>query len=114
MALTQTQIIQGPVTPGGTTLALTGADIAAGSVGSTQLAANAVTKAKMAVYMSNGKTGTGSSQNIAHGLGTTPSFVVAILTGSTTSQAVAYGTHTSTNVVVTVTSGATFDVIAFA
>lgn len=124
MSLTQTQLIQGPVTPGGVTLALAETDIAAGAVGTTELAssavtnakiaAGAVTKAKMAFFGNHGNTGTGSSQNIAHGLGVTPTFVTVIFTGTTSSQTVTYGTHTSTNVVVTVTSAATFDVIAIA
>ena len=122
MALTQTQLIQGPVTPGGVTLALSSSDLAAGSVGTSQLAsgavataniaAGAVTKAKMALFISTVQTGTGSNQNIAHGLGVTPSNVFVSFTGTTSAQAVTEGTHTSTNVVVSVTSGATFKVLA--
>jgi hypothetical protein len=112
MALTQTELIQGPVTPGGVALSLSSTDLAAGSVGTTQLAASAVTKAKMQLFISTVQTGTGSAQNIAHGLGVVPTNVFVSFTGSTSSQAVTEGTHTTTNVVVTVTSGATFKVFA--
>ena len=87
-------------------------DIGAGAVGTTQLAAGAVTRAKMALFISTVQTGTGSSQSIAHGLGVTPTNVFVTFTGTTAAQAVTEGTHTSTNVVVTVTSGATFKVLA--
>jgi hypothetical protein len=90
------------------------ADIPAGTVGTSQLAASAVTKAKMALFVSTVQTGTGSSQNLAHGLGVIPSAVVVTFTGSTASQAITEGSHTSTNVVVTVTSAATFKVTAYA
>lgn len=114
MPLSPTQLMQGPATPGGVTLSLASADIGAGAVATSNIAASAVTKAKMALFGNHANTGTGSPQNIAHGLGVVPSFVTVIFTGSTASQAVTYGTHTSTNVVVTVTSGAAFDVIAIA
>jgi hypothetical protein len=103
MPLTQTQIIQGPVTPGGLPLTVAGSDL------TTKLA-----KANLALYAANGKVGTGSPQSFSHGLGAVPSFVTVMFTGSTAAQAVTYGTHTSTNVVLTVTTGATFDVIALA
>jgi hypothetical protein len=104
MPLTPNQLIQGPVTPGGSAL----------TVGATDIAASSIPKAKLAAFMANAKTGTGSVQAVAHGLGVVPSFVTVIFTGSTTAQAVVYGGHTSTNCVVTVTSGAVFDIIAFA
>jgi hypothetical protein len=102
MPISQTDFIQGPVTPGGRTEALTNADLAAG----------AVTLSKMQMFISTVKTGTGSAQNVAHGLGVVPTAVFVSFTGSTSSQAVTEGTHTTTNVVVTVTSGATFKVLA--
>lgn len=113
MSLTNTQLING-LTGAPVTLGLSSGDLAAASVGTSQLAANAVTKAKMALFVGNGKIGTGSSQNIAHGLGVAPTAVIVSFEGSTTSQAVTYGSHTSTNVVVTVTTAAVFTVIAFA
>ncbi|HEY4364457.1 MAG TPA: hypothetical protein VGN17_26060 [Bryobacteraceae bacterium] len=81
------------------------------NTGTTSIGAGKVTKAKLAVFTANAQTGTGSSQNIAHGLGTTPTFVVCVPTDGGT---VSYGTHTGTNVVVTVSSTKKFDVIAFA
>lgn len=67
-------------------------------------------------FVSSEQTGTGSSQNVAHGLGVTPSKVIVTYTDLTPATAgsanVTYGTHTSTNVVVTVTSGKKFIVEA--
>ena len=102
--------------------------VSAGSVGTTQLADSGVTTAKLAasavtldkaaVFISTEQTGTGSSQNIAHGLGTVPTKVFVAptdLTPSTVgSYAVTEGSHDSTNVVVTVTSGKKFKVLAWA
>jgi hypothetical protein len=68
-------------------------------------------------YLSKGKfffgsqqAGTGSSQNIAHGLGATPAGVIAIPTDGGT---VTYGAHTATNAVVTCTAAKKFDIIAW-
>jgi predicted RecA/RadA family phage recombinase len=67
-------------------------------------------------FISAEQTGTGSAQNVAHGLGVTPSKVFITYTDLTPATAgsvnVTYGTHTSTNVVVTVTSGKKFLVVA--
>jgi len=67
------------------------------------------------IFVSAETTGTGSAQNVAHGLGTAPSAVLVAPTEFASNLAVdiAEGTHTSTNVVLTVTSGAKFKVIAF-
>jgi hypothetical protein len=71
-----------------------------------------------AVFVSAEQTGTGSAQNVAHGLGVIPRFVVIVptdLTPATTgSYVVTEGTHTTTNVVVTVTTSKKFKVLAFA
>lgn len=74
-------------------------------------------------FASAEQTGTGSAQNVAHGLGVAPSAVLISITdpGIETSGAadgakravITEGTHTTTNVVVTVTSGAKFKVLAF-
>jgi hypothetical protein len=113
MGITQEQFLQGgsvantPITVGSTDT------FSVGVVPATALATNAVTKGN-GIYVSPVETGTGASQNIAHGLGVVPSAVVTTFTGSTSSQAVTEGTHTTTNAVVTVTSGATFKVTVYA
>jgi hypothetical protein len=114
MSLSITNAIEGPVTPGGQTLSLTGSDLGAATVTGTNIAAATIKKANILQYVSGVQTGTGSAQNIAHGLGVVPANVFVSFTGSTASQAVTEGTHTSTNIVVTVTSGATFKVWAIA
>ena len=69
------------------------------------------------VFVSTEQTGTGSTQNVAHGLARVPSLVVIIPTDTapaTTGQYTATeGTHDATNVVVTVTSGKKFKVLAW-
>jgi hypothetical protein len=86
---------------------------AAGVVDTAALGALAVTAAKINMSVSSEQTGTGSSQNVAHGLTGTPSVVLAILTDVPAGQAViSYGAHTGTNSVVTVTSGAKFKVLS--
>lgn len=65
-------------------------------------------------------TGTGSPQNFAHGLGSTPTrVVVTVYSGHNGSGAagtqvptIAEGTHDATNCVVTCTAGATYVVLA--
>lgn len=71
-------------------------------------------------FQSTVQTGTGSSQNVAHGLGVVPSLVLVApydnsASGSTPfTFTIAEGAHDSTNVKVTATSGLTYKVIAFA
>jgi len=69
-------------------------------------------------FVSAEQTGTGSNQNVAHGLGEVPAFVFITYTDLTPATAgsanVTYGTHTSTNAVVNVTSGKKFLVVAIA
>jgi hypothetical protein len=83
-----------------------------------ELADGSVKVAKLSTFKSTEQTGTGSSQNIAHGLGVTPGLVIVEVTDTSPSTAGVYtmteGTHDATNVVVTVTSGKKFKVIAFA
>ena len=71
-----------------------------------------------AVFVSSEQTGTGSAQNIAHGLGVIPRFVFVAPTDLTPSTVGSYvvteGAHTTTNVVVTVTTSKKFKVLAFA
>lgn len=65
-------------------------------------------------FLSTEQTGNGSAQNVAHGLGTTPSLVFAIASDHSGGQfTVTYGTHTSTNAIVTVTNGEKYRVVAF-
>lgn len=69
--------------------------------------------ATAAMFVSAEQTGTGSSQDVAHGFGSVPSLVVAIpsdITGG--AYVVAYGVHDATNVKVTVTSGEKFKILA--
>jgi hypothetical protein len=88
------------------------------SVGTADIAAGAVTFAKAAAFVSTEQTGTGSAQNVAHGLGVAPAAVLIAPTDTAPSTTGAYtvteGTHTTTNVVVTVTSGKKFKVLAWA
>lgn len=71
-----------------------------------------------AFFKSSETTGTGSAQNIAHGLAQTPSLVIIYPSDTSPSTAGVFtlteGTHTSTNVVVTVTSGKKFFAVAYA
>lgn len=93
-------------------------DVMIDSSGVTTIGAAKVTKAKAAVFVSTEQTGTGSAQNVAHGLGAVPAAVLVAPTELAADLAAGYdcaeGTHTSTNVVVTVTTGAKFKVLAWA
>ncbi len=65
------------------------------------------------VFVSTEQTGTGSAQNIAHGLGRAPSIVLFGFTGGTVVTSVVEGTHDATNIIVTVTSGAKFKILGW-
>ena len=65
------------------------------------------------LFVSTEQTGTGSAQNIAHGLGRAPSLVLFGFTGGTVVTSVVEGTHDATNVVITVTSGAKYKILAW-
>lgn len=97
---------------------VTTAKITDANVTTAKLAAGGVTAAKAAVFCSTEQTGTGSAQNVAHGLGVVPSVVMIAPTELAADLAAGYGcaegTHTTTNVVVTVTTGAKFKVFAWA
>lgn len=96
--------------------------IGAGAVDTAELADDAVTAAKALAFVSAEQTATGASQNVAHGLGATPSLVLVTITNGHDGAAgagtqvpdIAEGAHDDTNVVVTVTAGATFKVFAWA
>jgi len=70
------------------------------------------------VFQSAEQTGTGSSQNVAHGLAQVPQVVLITPTDTAPATAGVYtvteGAHDATNVVVTVTSGKKFKVTAYA
>lgn len=70
------------------------------------------------IFVSTEQTGNGASQNVAHGLGVVPRYVVIVPTDTAPATTGAYtaveGVHTSTNVVVTVTSGKKYKVLAIA
>lgn len=74
--------------------------------------------AALTPFKSAETTGTGSSQNLAHGLGVVPSVVMVIPSDTAPATTGAYtmteGVHTTTDVVVTVTSGKKFFVFAWA
>ena len=77
------------------------------------VAASAGSLASGAVFSSTEQTGTGSSQNIAHGFGSTPSMAWAVVTDSGAGVfTVTPGTHTSTNCVFTVSLGIKYRVYA--
>lgn len=64
-------------------------------------------------FKSTEQTGNGSAQNVAHGLGATPSLVLVIPTDVPAGQATfVEGSHTATNVIVTATTGAKYKVYA--
>lgn len=81
-------------------------------------AAGAVTFAKANVFVSTEQTGTGSAQNIAHGLGAVPAAVLIVPTDTAPVTVGLYtaieGAHDITNVVATVTSGKKYKVLAWA
>ena len=71
---------------------------------------------KQKQFVSAVQTGTGASQNIAHGLGAAPAGVLISCTdnsGSSNVFTVTEGTHDATNVKATVTTGAKFKVLAW-
>lgn len=102
--------------------AVTTAKILNLNVTTAKLAAAAVTKAKAAVFISAELTGTGASQNVAHGLGVAPTLVMLVPTAGHNGAGAAgiqmpvltEGVHTTTNVLATVSTAAKFKVMAWA
>lgn len=87
-------------------------------IGTDEIQAKAVKYAQANVFISTEQTGTGSSQNVAHGLGAAPAKVLVCVTehpGTPDTGAfdVAEGAHDGTNVVVTVTTNVKFKVMAW-
>jgi hypothetical protein len=97
------------------------ADVATGVTAGAQLSGSA-TAGRLglasggSVFFSAVQTGTGSAQNIAHGLGVVPDLVFAIPEDLNVATVGAYtvvnGTHTSTNAIFTVTTSKTYRVVA--
>lgn len=108
--------------PSGAVLDLSAAagsvSLAAGEIAAADLATAAVTRAKALVFVSTEQTGDGNAQNVAHGLGATPTAVLIVPTDTAPATVGAYtaveGAHTTTNVVVTVTNGKKYKVFAWA
>jgi len=89
-----------------------------GAIDSSRIADGAIVAGDIKMFISTEQTGTGSAQNVAHGLGVVPSKVFVAVTGDARGAwavfSVAQGTHDATNVVVTVTASIKFVVLAFA
>jgi len=89
-----------------------------GAIDSSRIADGTILAADMKMFLSAEQTGTGSAQNVAHGLGTTPSKVVIFITGDARAAwavfSITEGAHDATNVVVTVTASMKFRVLAWA
>lgn len=87
-------------------------DATIGTTGAVTIGAAKVDASKLAVFQSTEQTGDGSAQNVAHGLGASPTLVwVELTTVGKDGAAVSY-TKGTTNVVVTCTSGAKYVVHA--
>lgn len=87
-------------------------------IGVGDLADGSVTKAKAKVFFSTEVTGTGSPQNVAHGLAAVPAAVLVSFTELPVDLAagadIAEGAHDATNVVLTITTGLKVKVLAWA
>jgi hypothetical protein len=95
-------------------VAVTG-DITLTDLGVATIGAGKVSSGKMALFVSTLQTGSGGAQNIAHGLGVTPTTVLLIPASVPATGGLATSfTKGSTNVVATVTNGATYYVVAIA
>ena len=68
--------------------------------------------ATAAMFTSTEQTGTGSSQNVAHGFGAAPSMWWAVPTDTTAGWVVSAASQDATNISITVTTGAKFRVYA--
>ena len=68
--------------------------------------------ATAAMFTSTEQTGTGSSQNVAHGFGAAPSMWWAVPTDTTAGWVVSAASQDATNISITVTTGAKFRIYA--
>lgn len=97
-------------------LALMSIDPATGKPAAFQVPSATSAHAVSGKFQSTELTGTGSAQNVAHGLGVVPSMVLVSIqdtNGVALPHAVVEGVHTITNLVLTVTNNVKFKVIAF-
>lgn len=109
-ALGALSVVAGKIATGGVSAS---AQFAAGVVDAPALAASAVQATKIAFFKSSEQTGTGSSQNIAHGLSTTPGLVMVLPSKvNAAGDTFVEGAHDATNAKVTAASGAKYFVIA--
>ncbi len=83
-----------------------------GTVVNADVANSSIQASKLDYFKSTEQTGTGTAQNIAHGLGRTPALVLVIPTELTGIGSIVEGTHDGTNVVVTAVSGDKYKVFA--
>lgn len=117
LALANGKILVGDA--GGAAAAATpSGDVTISNTGVTAIGAAKVTAAMLKKFQSAEQTGTGSAQNVAHGLGVVPGLVLIYPTDTSPATAGVYamveGSHDATNVIVTVTSGKKFKVLAIA
>lgn len=87
-------------------------------IGVGDIADGAVTKAKAKAFFSTEVTGTGSSQDVAHGLAAVPAAVLVAFTELPADLAagadIAEGAHDATNVKLTITNGLKVKLMAWA
>jgi len=89
-----------------------------GAIDSDRIKDATILAADIKLFLSAEQTGTGASQSVPHGLGTTPSKVLVFVTGDARGAwavfSIVEGAHDATNVVVTVTASIKFRVLAIA
>ena|ERR1051326_867741 len=88
--------------------------IADGAIGNAELTDASIQSGKLSVFKSTEQTGTGSSQNVAHGLGRIPALVLVYFSKvHQADDSWTEGTHDGTNCVVTVSANSKFKIVAF-
>ena len=108
--LASASVTAGAIAVGGVSAAN---QLASGVVTNSAIAAGSVQASNIVFFKSTEQTGTGSSQNIAHGLGSVPGLVFVQVTGlASATDTFVEGAHDSTNVKMTVSAGAKFKVVA--
>jgi len=89
-------------------------NVAEGSIGTDELADDAVDSSKISLFVSTEQSGDGNVQSIAHGLGVEPTTVLVIFSNVGADGATYTFTKGTANVNVTATSGAKYFVVAIA